>query len=338
MDSILSKLCIGLLIVVVLAIIFICVAFVISYENEEQLVATIELHTVDLPPEQSVWFETNLAELRNAFRVPKNNRRAKNVALFVALGRVESSGAQQSPIWESFPHLALLRASQDRWPKLNPTALFCGIETRPGTIGLDSGVEPAGECIDVEHNVHQTHEVESIVQWAQAVGRRTALVTNGEIVMPFPAALYAHTPNEGWMFTSPEPTRCPSVQTQLLRSATGKELNVIAGSFDCLTPACEDNFVSAWEKQKMLDDVSYRVSADMNDLLNSEDESEYVLGLYNRSELEKPGAFQNLTLGALHSVHKSEGFLLVAIADSMKDISLQELDATVRSTLWKLRY
>uniref|UniRef100_A0A182JH65 alkaline phosphatase n=1 Tax=Anopheles atroparvus TaxID=41427 RepID=A0A182JH65_ANOAO len=334
-DCVLSKLCIGLLIVVVLAIIFICVAFIISYENEEQLVATIELHTENLPPEQAIWFESNLAELRNAFRVSKNNRRAKNVALFVALDSEETGNAHHSPIWESFPHLALLRASQDRRAAFNPTALFCGIETRAGTLGLDSSVEPWGTCLSSEG--HKAHEAASIVEWAQTVGRRTAVVTNGEIVHPFLAALYAHTPNESWTHTAPDSSRCDSIQTQLLVGDTGKHLNVVAGTLDCASPSCRELFHTAWEKQKMEDDLPYKVPSEVKDFLNTKDADEYVLGLYDRQALEKQGAFHDLTLGALHSLHGPEGFLLVAFADPAVKISSDELDATVRSTLGKLR-
>ncbi|XP_053677638.1 alkaline phosphatase 4-like [Anopheles nili] len=332
-----NALCIGVLIVIVFAIVVLCVGFIIKYENEGEAVGKIDLFVDDLPSEQAVWFESNLAELRNAFRVKDNKRRAKNVVLFVALDSHEVTNGAPRPIWESFPHLAMFRTTQERpLASFNPTSLFCGIEARSHTIGFDSAVEPWSDCVSMEH---LTHRAPSVVQWAQDIGRRTGVITNGEIVDPFPAALYAHTPNASWVYSTPDSVHCPDVRSQLLQGETGRQLNVIAGALACPEEFCHESFRHEWQARKNEDGSSYKISTNVQDLLENEDDDwEYALGIYDQRVLAVPNAFHDLTLGALHVLDSPEGFLLIAVVDPKVGISIQELDVTVRSTLRKLSH
>ncbi|XP_058054542.1 membrane-bound alkaline phosphatase-like [Anopheles bellator] len=333
---------VGILIAIVLGIIFICVAFMIAFENEEQLVATVDLHSVKLPPAQAVWFRSNLDELYNAVRVPRNARRARNVVLFVALNQTRHGPSELDyrPVWESFPHLALLRASQGQREPFDPTAIFCGIETQPQTLGLDSSVQgPWNVCIEGGGSINETQRASSIVDWAQAVGRRTGVVTNGEIVHAFPASLYAHTPNTDWTYASPDSKRCETIQSQLSGGATGRQLNVIAGSMQRCPGAgeCQRTFERRWENQKQDEGEEYRMCSDsIADLLTVEVVPKYALALYHQQTLAAKGSFHDLTVGAVRMLDSSEGFLLIAIVDPSVAISLTELDSTVQDTLRKL--
>uniref|UniRef100_A0A4Y0BNB1 alkaline phosphatase n=1 Tax=Anopheles funestus TaxID=62324 RepID=A0A4Y0BNB1_ANOFN len=334
-----SVLCVCTLLLIVFGIVLLCIGFIVVYENEGQVVATVDLFADELPPEQAIWFESNLAELRNAFRVvEENKKRARNVILFVALDSVDSSYADTRPIWESFPHLALLRPTmqEQRTPRasFNPTSMFCGIETHSHTIGFDSAVKPWEECVSAPNS---THHAASILQWAQTVGRRTGVVTNGEIVQPFPAALYAHAANASWLHSSPDPLLCPDVRSQLLHGETGKQLNVIAGTLNCPDEFCREAFESEWVNHRSVDQSTYKLSKDMGDLLDPKlDDVDYALGLYDKQQLAEPAAFYDLIVGALTVLKSPEGFLLVAIADPKVQASVSEIDAAVRATLQKL--
>uniref|UniRef100_A0A182QX35 alkaline phosphatase n=1 Tax=Anopheles farauti TaxID=69004 RepID=A0A182QX35_9DIPT len=330
-----NALCIGTVVLVIFGVVLLCIGFIVAYENEGQVIAIVDLVSVELPPEQAVWFEKNLAELRNAFRVmEENKRRAKNVVLFVALDSAEIPAGEARPIWESFPHLALLRPTREHTrTSFNPTSMFCGIEVYEHSVGFDSTVKPSDDCVGP---VNITHRAASIVQWAQAVGRRTGVLTNGEIVHPFPAALYAHTPNASWHYTSPDDQRCPDVRSQLLQSETAARLNVIAGTMNCPEEFCRESFGVEWKRAKTEDGFRYKLWKDVSDMLDSDDDYEHALGIYDQQSLAAPGAFFDLTVGALNGLISPEGFLLVAIADPNIPIGMSEIDAAVRITLHKL--
>ncbi|XP_035903686.1 alkaline phosphatase, tissue-nonspecific isozyme-like [Anopheles stephensi] len=344
-----SALCVGLLIAIVFAIVLLCVGFIVVYENEGQVVATVDLFTEDLPPEQAVWFDSNLAELRNAFRVvEENKKRAKNVILFVALdSAVPSFGDYPRPIWESFPHLALLRPTtmveRTARASFSPTSMFCGIETGWHTIGFDSAVKPWDTCVSTPNSSsthhHHHHQAASILQWAQTVGRRTGVITNGEIVQPFPAALYAHAANASWLHDSPDMLLCPDVRSQLLRGPVGKKLNVIAGKLTCPDEFCREAFEAEWENERLVEGTSYKVVNELSDLLDPTlHDAEYSLGLYDQSALAESTAFRDLVVGALNVLESPEGFVLVAIADpsDAQVVVPREIDSAVRATLKKL--
>uniref|UniRef100_A0A182M8H0 alkaline phosphatase n=1 Tax=Anopheles culicifacies TaxID=139723 RepID=A0A182M8H0_9DIPT len=335
-----------MLVVMVFAIVLLCIGFIVVYENEGQVVATVDLFAEELPPEQAVWFESNLAELRNAFRVvEENKKRAKNVVLFVALDSAESYYGDTRPIWESFPHLALLRPmmqEQHARASFNPTSMFCGIETHPHTIGFDSAVKPWEECVSTPNS---THHAASILQWAQTVGRRTGVVTNGEIVQPFPAALYAHAPNASWLHSAPDALLCPDVRSQLLHGETGRQMNVIAGTLNCPDEFCREAFGAEWVNNRLEDRSTYKLSKDMSDLINPNLRGvEYALGLYDQQSLAGPTAFYDLIVGALAVLESPEGFLLVAIADPNVPVSGSEFDSAMvekldtRSCVFSLLY
>ncbi|XP_050081189.1 alkaline phosphatase 4-like [Anopheles maculipalpis] len=339
-----SALCVGMLVAMVFAIVLLCIGFIVVYENEGQVVATVDLYTEELPPEQAVWFETNMAELRNAFRVvEENKKRAKNVILFVALDSVDPSASSFAdhprPIWESFPHLALLRPTtmeRSTRASFNPTSMFCGIETGWHTIGFDTAVKPWDECVSSTPNI-STHHAASIMQWAQSVGRRTGVVTNGEIVQPFSAALFAHAANASWLHNSPDPLLCPDVRSQLLHGAVGKQLNVIAGTLNCPDEFCREAIEADWENERLAEGSRYKVVNELNDLLDRKlKDVEYTLGLYDEQTLAEPTAFYDLVVGALSVLEGPEGFLLVVIADPKVQTAPEEIDSAVRATLRKL--
>lgn len=68
----------------------------------------------------------------------------------------------------------------------------------------------------------------SIMDWAQAAGKRTGFVTTTRVTHATPAALYAHSANRHAECTSTEPT-VPDIGRQLIETPPGSSLNVILG-------------------------------------------------------------------------------------------------------------
>lgn len=72
------------------------------------------------------------------------------------------------------------------------------------------------------------------MQWAQAAGKATGIVTTTRITHASPAGTYAHIANRDWesdadMLKFPEAANCSDIAKQLIRQAPGKNFNVIYG-------------------------------------------------------------------------------------------------------------
>lgn len=71
-------------------------------------------------------------------------------------------------------------------------------------------------------------KITSIMDWAQAAGKRTGFVTTTRVTHATPAALYAHSTNRNWECTSPDPT-VPDIGRQLIETLPGSRFDVILG-------------------------------------------------------------------------------------------------------------
>lgn len=99
-----------------------CIGFLVHYEMASEVYAgeDIPFWNVQLPPEQQVWYEKGIEELKNALSREINRRRAKNVILFVGDGmgpntvtatRIYGFKEEGLLSWERFPHMGLLKVS-----------------------------------------------------------------------------------------------------------------------------------------------------------------------------------------------------------------------------------
>ncbi|KXJ78655.1 hypothetical protein RP20_CCG003665 [Aedes albopictus] len=250
-----TKVCAGIIIVGIISIVIVCVAFLVSYENETEVTLTVGVLKKDLSPEQDVWFKKGLEDLESALNAQINTKKARNVIMFVvdgfepeaiSLARVRKYGTNGTFTWERFPHLGI-----SRWNNRLAigTAIFGGVGAHTGTSGVDSSVL-SNDCLRLADD--RTH-VASILSWAQEVDLKTGVVTNGDIRKGTTVALYAHIANDSWACPSmlPDQTQIPGcldAETQLMYELPGKKLDVIMG-WNAVEAACdsEHTLQKSWE-------------------------------------------------------------------------------------------
>lgn len=104
------------------------------------------------------------------------------------------------------------------------TAIFSGVKTDYGAIGMDSTRSKT--------NASQGR-LESIMDWAQREGKRTGVVTTTRITHATPAATYAKIYHRDWECDTEVPTDSVGIHTdiarQLVENAPGNKLNVVLG-------------------------------------------------------------------------------------------------------------
>ena len=102
------------------------------------------------------------------------------------------------------------------------TALFSGVKTRSGMLGLDQ---------QARYNVCDTPAigaaaVESIADWGAQSGKEVGIVSTARITHATPAAMYAHSPQRDWEADNDLPSGsegCEDIASQLVKSfETGK--------------------------------------------------------------------------------------------------------------------
>ena len=75
--------------------------------------------------------------------------------------------------------------------------------------------------------------VETVLDWAQAAGLATGLVTNTRVTHATPAALYARTASRDWECDTALPAGCPvhcrDIARQLVEGGRGRGLRVVLG-------------------------------------------------------------------------------------------------------------
>lgn len=118
-DDGISKKCLYILVAIIAVLISVlCFCLIIIYEKESNVTHSIDAWKDALSKEQSEWFKNGLDELKHALNVQTNTRRAKNVILFVGDGmgvntvtasRIYKYGEGGRLIWETFPHMGLLK-------------------------------------------------------------------------------------------------------------------------------------------------------------------------------------------------------------------------------------
>ncbi|XP_062559247.1 alkaline phosphatase 4-like [Armigeres subalbatus] len=104
------------------------------------------------------------------------------------------------------------------------TAMFTGVKTKSGYIGVDYSATVDNELAT---------SVSNIMEWAQAVGKRTGIVTTTTVTHATPAATYAHSSDRSWECESKIPSnarnKTKDIARQLVENAPGSKMNVILG-------------------------------------------------------------------------------------------------------------
>ncbi|XP_058828962.1 alkaline phosphatase 4-like [Topomyia yanbarensis] len=241
---------------------------------------------------------------------------AKNVIIFVgdgmgvstlSTGRILKgqmagrSGEEESLSFDHFPYTGFSKTyNTDRQVPDSAgtaTALFTGIKTKSGVIGVDYTVTETNEL---------AASVTSIMDWAQAAGKRTGIVTTTRVTHATPAAAYAHSFSRNWECNAKIPdsmqNKTKDIARQLVENAPGNKLNVILGGGrselgvsvgdDTVTEQkingsmdkpCNRtdgrNLVNTWLEDKNGSSAAFVWNT--SQLLNAEvDELDYLLGLF----------------------------------------------------------
>ncbi|XP_052872054.1 alkaline phosphatase 4-like [Anopheles cruzii] len=200
---------------------------------------------------------------------------ARNVIIFVGDGmgiaslstgriykgqRAGRSGEEEQLSFDSFPNTGLSKTyNTDRQVPDSAgtaTAMFSGVKTRYGVVGVDYTI--------TETNL-EAAKVSSFMEWAQAEGKRTGVVTTTRITHATPAACYAHTINRNYECGAKVPvnlkTRLKDIARQLVEDAPGRHMNVLLGGgrncFGAPVPThlkSEHRFQGAMEKTCLRND------------------------------------------------------------------------------------
>nr|XP_014092681.2 alkaline phosphatase 4 isoform X1 [Bactrocera oleae] len=194
------------------------------------------------------WHEIGMKQLRKAMKVAKKTgepaRKAKNIIVFVGdgmglttitAGRIfkgqylkHGFGEEEMLAFDEFPYTGLAKTynvdKQVPDSAGTATAMFCGIKTDYGAIGMDM----TRSKVDANQG-----RLKSIMDWAQAEGKRTGIVTTTRITHATPASTYARIYNRDWECDTKVPTESVGkhvdIARQLIENAPGNKFNVILG-------------------------------------------------------------------------------------------------------------
>uniref|UniRef100_A0A182QAS3 Alkaline phosphatase n=1 Tax=Anopheles farauti TaxID=69004 RepID=A0A182QAS3_9DIPT len=104
------------------------------------------------------------------------------------------------------------------------TAMFTGVKTKYGVVGVDYTI--------TETNL-EAAKVSSFIEWAQAEGKRTGIVTTTRVTHATPAACYAHSISRNYECDASVPVnmknRVKDIARQMMEDAPGRNLNVVLG-------------------------------------------------------------------------------------------------------------
>lgn len=168
---------------------------------------------------------------------------AKNVIIFIgdgmgvaslSTGRIYKgqlagrSGEEETLSFDHFPNTGFSKTyTTDRQVPDSAgtaTAMFSGVKTKNGVIGVDYTVTETTEV---------AASVSNIMEWAQEAGKRTGIVTTTRVTHATPAAAFAHSFSRSWECEVKIPlnlrNKTKDIARQLVEDSTGRKLNVIMG-------------------------------------------------------------------------------------------------------------
>lgn len=199
-----------------------------------------------VPTTGQEWFEQGQDALSDERAVKHNNRRARNVILFVGDGMgvstVTASRILEGQMkgedgefnrlgFEQFPHLAMsVTASHNQQTSDSAptaTAMVAGIKTNDGAISTD----PAMDRNEPDADVVAAHSVKTILEKAEERGMSTGVVSTARITHATPAVNYAHVGNRDWENNTnlPAGATVKDIAAQLLDFPYGDGLEVVLG-------------------------------------------------------------------------------------------------------------
>ncbi|XP_078049409.1 alkaline phosphatase 4 [Augochlora pura] len=198
--------------------------------------------------DMSFWLKQGQKNLQENLAYRNNERRAKNVLIFIGDGMGISTitagrifkgqtkgmtGEEYKLVFEKFPNTGLAKTynTDKQVPDSagTATAIFSGVKCRYAIIGLDSSAT-YNQC---NRTVNEAATVTTVADWAQKTGMDTGFVTTTRITHATPAALYAHTNNRDWECDSAIPKQyqgcVKDIASQLIEDEPGKNFRVMMG-------------------------------------------------------------------------------------------------------------
>jgi alkaline phosphatase len=178
---------------------------------------------VKAPESVQDWFNNGQKFIADSKKSFPNNRKAKNVILFVGDGMGVSTvtaarilegqlngkpGEENRFSFENFPNLALSKTysadqqTSDSAPTM--TAMITGYKAREGQLSVNH-LTPRGECSAA---VIAANSVPTLLEQAAAAGKATGVVSSARITHATPAATYSHTAVRDWEADSNIPASC----------------------------------------------------------------------------------------------------------------------------------
>lgn len=199
-----------------------------------------------VPTSGEEWFKQGQQTLKQVSQQVPNQRRAKNVILFVGDGMGISTvtaarilegqmkgkdGEFNRLSFEKFPHLALsVTASHNQQTSDSAptaTAMVAGIKTNDGAISTD----PAMDRYETDAAVVAAHSVKTILEQAEERGMSTGVVSTARITHATPAVNYAHIGNRDWENNAnlPAGATVKDIAAQLIDFPYGDGIEVALG-------------------------------------------------------------------------------------------------------------
>jgi len=200
------------------------------------------------------WFAKGEEELSRALSKKENNGRAKNIIIFIGDGMsiptvtaarvykgqflVNNSDTQQGDLtegnsadiyWETFPNVAHSKTYSINYmvadSAATATAIFSGAKTEGYTLGFDSHIR-----YDDAASTEYSEPLETILDWAQAAGMKTGIISNTRATHATPAALYAKSANRFWECDSDMGSQQgihKDIALQMIEDSPAKETDLI---------------------------------------------------------------------------------------------------------------
>jgi len=193
------------------------------------------------------YLKAGQAELKRLSADKPNNRKARNVIIFIGDGMGVSTltagrifeGQQLGLDGESYvaqmdrlPHTALVKTyshdAQVADSAPTATALVAGVKTKNGVIGVGP------EAIENDCAATAPFKVQSLFGMAEDKGYATGIVSTATITHATPAATYAHTAQRDWEVDANMPNAakaagCTDIARQMIEWPHGNGLDVMLG-------------------------------------------------------------------------------------------------------------
>ncbi len=193
------------------------------------------------------WFVAEQQTLARVKATQPITEPAKNIIIFIGDGMGPSTvtaarildgqqrggnGEENFLSWEKFPHLALSKTYNTNQQVADSagaaTAIFSGVKTKAGVIGVDSTVTRS----DCKSSIG--HSVTNALELAEMIGLSTGIVTTASIADATPAAAYAHGADRYWQDDKAMPDKakaagCTDFAQQLIEFRFGDGIDVAMG-------------------------------------------------------------------------------------------------------------